>query len=190
MCKKVQVFKYKIVEVFPLSDLEKHKDHKRLRVFYNKGVICVNCQLEATQLILGRDNGGGLHLDVYDDNFYPLTIDHIIPKSKGGSNELSNLDPMCAKCNFNKGNQLDWDGITKGSFKQIPNSSQWIKGNFVKPGNLEVGQKVYFKGKKNQYKEIGIVSDFKLNIHISEVQFMIEGNDKSMYHINRAFIQL
>jgi|AntRauTorckE6833_2_1112554.scaffolds.fasta_scaffold00137_40 hypothetical protein len=34
-----------------------------------------------------------------------MTIDHITPKSLGGSNDVDNLHTMCEKCNFKKGNK-------------------------------------------------------------------------------------
>ena len=35
------------------------------------------------------------------------TVDHVKPKSKGGSNLRSNLVPCCVECNHSKGSQ-DW----------------------------------------------------------------------------------
>jgi 5-methylcytosine-specific restriction enzyme A len=35
-----------------------------------------------------------------------MTRDHIIPKSKGGSDHLNNMQTMCTKCNNKKGNSI------------------------------------------------------------------------------------
>ena len=34
-----------------------------------------------------------------------LTIDHVVPVTRGGSNDISNIQPLCRKCNLSKGTQ-------------------------------------------------------------------------------------
>lgn len=38
---------------------------------------------------------------------FTVTIDHIIPRSKGGSDEIENLRIACLECNATKGNTLE-----------------------------------------------------------------------------------
>lgn len=83
--------------------------HRRLKVFWNKGFSCVQCGLEGNKIIKSKDKCGNVHYDLY--HWTPgkrilMTVDHIIPKSLGGGNQLENLQPMCCKCNTAKGNKI------------------------------------------------------------------------------------
>jgi hypothetical protein len=82
--------------------------HRRLRVFFHKGLSCVtpNCQNVGNRLIFSRDSQGGGHWDLFTDDMVLMTIDHITAKKNGGSNELENLQPMCCHCNTTKGHQV------------------------------------------------------------------------------------
>lgn len=82
----------------------KYASHRRLRVFHHKGLKCVNesCSKEGKFLIKAKNKAGGYHVDIYTAEFELMTIDHILPKSKGGKNDLDNLQPMCSSCNSKK----------------------------------------------------------------------------------------
>ncbi|MEU7773666.1 HNH endonuclease [Micromonospora taraxaci] len=34
------------------------------------------------------------------------TADHILPVSRGGTNDLANMRPACAACNYSRGNRM------------------------------------------------------------------------------------
>ncbi len=107
-----------IVSEHPLSDLELFKRHHRLRVFYFFGTTCVCCGVNGSKLVqLKRKDNGDVTWDVYTHNMRLMTVDHIIPKSRGGRSTLENLQPMCTVCNRKKDN-LD---ITLDELRTIVN---------------------------------------------------------------------
>lgn len=55
---------------------------------------------------------------VYCGSNKELTLDHVVPKSKGGGNEWTNLVTSCLKCNLKKGNKTPEDA--KMIMKQKP----------------------------------------------------------------------
>lgn len=70
--------------ILPLPSLNGQAQTNRDRVLAKNGGRCVYCGDPAD------------------------TIDHVIPKSKGGTDDLDNLVPACRDCNSRKGNRLDW----------------------------------------------------------------------------------
>ena len=52
-----------------------------------------------------------------------LTIDHIIPKSKGGTNEKSNIAPACKFCNGSKNNK---------------DLKEWLDGDYIDQDEAEM----------------------------------------------------
>ena len=57
---------------------------------------------------------------------HPLTIDHVIPKSRGGKTEWTNVVAACVACNRKKGNKMPVDA------KMIPRTKP------AKPGYIAV----------------------------------------------------
>lgn len=89
----------------------------RLLNFFHHGVSCIECgitgnifRVERDRTAVGKHKYGNWHLNLYvkEGSGRPtlMTMDHIIPRSRGGDTSLENLQPMCEKCNSRKGNLL------------------------------------------------------------------------------------
>ena len=97
-----------IIKEYPIETLYKRfKNHHRLKVFANKGTKCVCCHCEGTRLvkrrIIHRSGSFSDHVDLFTDKGILMTVDHMLPKCKKGSENLKNKQPMCSKCNGSKG---------------------------------------------------------------------------------------
>ena len=84
---KAQVLSHRVIRLLsyvkiPLSKIVSHRPSKAM-IYKRDNNSCQYC-------------GSTRH----------LTIDHIIPKSKGGSEEWTNLVVACSKCNTKKGDKL------------------------------------------------------------------------------------
>jgi hypothetical protein len=85
----------------------------RYELFATKGIRCSDCGLEGAYFALEKDitdSTSKFHLNLYgrDENGDEIMItkDHILPKSKGGENRLSNYQTMCYKCNQKKADKI------------------------------------------------------------------------------------
>lgn len=86
-------------------DLEEafdYTEHRRLGVFARKGTTCFCCGEEGTRFIVSVDNAGGVHYDVFSEQYSLMTADHVIPLAAGGADTFENKVPMCSDCNYSK----------------------------------------------------------------------------------------
>lgn len=89
----------------------------RLLVFKEKGCTCVRCGLYGLYLAKEKlANEKSYHFNLYaiDENGDEvlMTKDHIVPKFKGGKDDMENLQPMCSRCNNNIKNQEDQAAVS------------------------------------------------------------------------------
>ena len=93
---------------------------QRYQLFATKGLSCVCCGItgsffsldESSHIQKGAEEpilGYHFNLIALDDdgNEVLMTKDHILPKSKGGKDYLSNYQTMCVLCNLKKANNID-----------------------------------------------------------------------------------
>lgn len=85
---------------------------QRYQTFFTKGCKCVVCGIEGKYFAKERhlqDKTYHLNLYAVNDNGEEvlMTKDHIIPRSKGGTDDISNYQTMCKLCNEAKGNKIE-----------------------------------------------------------------------------------
>ena len=83
----------------------------RYMTFYQKGVDCVCCNRKGSYFLLEGDDNNPLrrHFNLYTEDDVLMTKDHIIPKSKGGKDNVDNMQPMCIICNEKKKNNISFE---------------------------------------------------------------------------------
>jgi len=109
----------------------KLKSPKNL-LFLNNHHSCKICKIPITYAVLEK-----VHPDIktYHFNYYTIdsrskkeilfNIDHIVPKSKGGSDLITNLQLTCELCNTEKGNKFS-------KFQHWWNKTKKLLGSIIK----------------------------------------------------------
>ena len=95
----------------------------RYKVF-NKNKSCVVCGLTGTVMLLEKHHSSKTpHFNLYaiddKDDMVLMTKDHVVPKSKGGSDCLDNYQTMCFVCNSLKKNHDVSIQTLRGQRKQV-----------------------------------------------------------------------
>lgn len=85
---------------------------RRIRVIRAHGNLCWLC-LEDIDLRLVAPHPNS------------FTVDHVVPKSEGGSGYVGNLRPAHRKCNENKANTIPWEHTVNGRRLLIRNNEYY-----------------------------------------------------------------
>lgn len=82
---------------------------QNLLLFTTTSTTCPVCGLEGSFWALQRSGNRPYHLNLWglDSELKPrlFTKDHVVPRSKGGPDEMSNYQTMCMRCNNKKGDK-------------------------------------------------------------------------------------
>lgn len=83
------------------------KRYSRRFPVFKQSLSCYLCGIEGTHFVITPHIQNDIlthHLNLYSNNTL-MTIDHVIPLSKGGKNAIDNLKTCCICCNNKKSNK-------------------------------------------------------------------------------------
>lgn len=78
----------------------------KFKLFKTKGTSCLHCSAKGEFFVIFK-NSSKYYINLYTSNGTLITKDHILPKSRGGTTTLRNLQPLCIKCNMSKSNSYE-----------------------------------------------------------------------------------
>jgi len=111
--KKACVKTYMIVIDGKETEIPVTMESHRYQLFAEKGITCEKCGLEGKFFALEKHrltDGDKYHFNLYGiskrGKEVMLTKDHIVPRSKGGKNNLNNYQTLCIKCNSKKSDSV------------------------------------------------------------------------------------
>ncbi|HVI40877.1 MAG TPA: HNH endonuclease [Anaerovoracaceae bacterium] len=107
---------------------------KRFKVF-KKCLYCVRCGMTGNYFFLEQHIDAMVpHLSLYNidvnGKLTIMTIDHIIPSSKGGKNRICNLQTMCRPCNNQKSDDIPDDIMLSGVPKKLLGAMFYLCANY------------------------------------------------------------
>lgn len=130
-----------------------HPISLRYMNFYQHGTTCVCCGKQGTHFRLCGDPATDRrHFNLYADDGTLMTKDHIVPKSKGGLDIVTNMQPMCERCNRKKGNKSDIkvpyivavqkNGGSELLFRDIKKAARHIVFSYLHPSKRRMEESI------------------------------------------------
>jgi hypothetical protein len=108
----------------------------RQKILEEGKYTCAICQVSALPRLYKDDNGYRVFNEHGQMTKKAITLDHIIPKSKGGTNREINLLILCNKCNCDKNDKdtIEWfqglnESIQTQLKKKIFDAIKWHNNN-------------------------------------------------------------
>ena len=105
-------------QIIQIDGYDVRMNSQRYPLFKRDGVRCISCGVIGEYFALEiqwKNEKSSPQFNLYglnaDGNEVMLTKDHIIPKTKGGTNALLNYQVMCCNCNVEKSDREDYTGI-------------------------------------------------------------------------------
>ena len=165
---------------------------KRLYMLYKisgkNEIRCPFCGTKASHFRLVRDmsqtNAVNYHFHLYgfvktkDGTVYmPFNIDHILPKSKGGWNIISNFQATCVACNTKKGANI---GTSIEDLKQR-------QFEFLKNNAAEGFIQSFLKHSSKKIKSPDIIQ--RINIVKSALSSLLESDENFREDLLKSIVQ-
>lgn len=127
----------------------------RYKTFIEKGYRCVCCGRTGAYYALetSGQKKSRAHFNLYSDDNVLMTKDHILPRSKGGTDCIENMQTMCTICNSAKGNVVP-DGYVPIDVPRKKSNRNYIWCGDRRFKSLEKAVNVMSHGNKNAMQTV------------------------------------
>lgn len=88
---------------------------KRRRVMHANGLKCAKCGLVGVEKKHVSAKRNVCYTFPTSEDGVWLSIDHIFPRSRGGSSDVENLRVLCTTCNTRKGVKIEAADVTEAA---------------------------------------------------------------------------